>query len=259
MPHQTYYCRYCKRITISPQHEDRCPDNPAVHAAIQAAITDPSAPAYAISSNRYARQAKAAGVPSEGTLNMHYGSWACAVEAFGLLLAVDKPRQQVQEGAARRVTGDRAPCPHCNREYRAGDHLRKHTLYCPQRPGIMELVRSLVEDADKPGVGIDSGEYLRRLEHYRSSRPLDMPALPALSTIEKHFGGWGKMLGFLGLITRDDAMEMKAKIDNDRHRAEVRNELSAELQPLGLPVASVQKPTPWVRVLPGGGTATMVR
>ena len=58
---------------------------------------------------------------------------------------------------------------------------------------------------------------------------------------------------------RAAAAEARAAADNARYRAAWQEHHAHELDPWGLPVASVQKPDPWVRKLPSGGTATMIR
>ena len=254
MPH----CPHCKRDGMYVTHIDRCPDNPPVNAAIRAVLTDPTDNRYAIGSAAYGRKAKAAGVPAEATLVVHYGSWAAAVDSFGLQMASEKPRPK-REYEYAKPGRDTAPCPHCGKQFRAGSFVDIHARNCPQRPGIMDAVRAIAEIADGHGVGVEAGEYLRRLIVYRETKSEGAPTLPALSTLKNHFGGWDETLHHMGLITRDEAMEAKAAADNARYRAAWKEHHDAELESWGLPVASVQKPTPIVRVLPDGRKATMIR
>ena len=252
------YCPHCKRDSMANAHIDRCPDNPPVHEAIRAVITNPQDTRYAIGSAAYGRKAKAAGTPAENTLVVHYGSWAAAVETFGLLLASEKPRPK-REYEYAKPGRDTEPCPHCGKQFRAGSFVDIHARNCPRRPGIMEAVRVIAEDASNPGVGVETGEYLRRLIVYRETKPEGAPVLPALSTLQGHFGGWDETLHYMGLLTRDEGMDARAAADNARYRAAWQEHHAHELDSWGLPVASVQKPVPIVRILPDGRKATMIR
>jgi hypothetical protein len=84
-------------------------------------------------------------------------------------------------------------------------------------------------------------------------------------TLAARFGNdWRGVVVAAGLTPGTHSEYSLAAIE--RRRAGTKALVSTEPDPVdyeydfrGLPVASVQKPTPWVRVLPGGGTATMVR
>lgn len=252
------YCPHCKRDGMAEKHIDRCPDNPPVHEAIRSALTDQTNHIYAIGSTRYGMIAAARGVPAETTLVIHYGSWGATVEAFGLLRANKKPRTSTTR-ERNQPSVNTAPCCHCGAHYRVGAYLDKHELMCLLRPEILQAVRALVEDADAPGVGVDSIVYDRRRIEYNATKPEGAPLLPAPWSYRKHFGEWIGLLHHLGFVTREEAADAKAAADNARYRAAWQEHHAHELDSWGLPVASVQKPVPIVRILPDGRKATMIR
>ncbi len=255
------YCPHCKRDGMAEAHIERCPDNPPLNAAIRAALTDQTNPRYAIGSDAYGRRAKHCGVPAETTISIHYGSWVNAVEAFGLIPASEKPRRETPQRkpftTRKRKGTDTAACVYCGNQYRTGGFIDKHEQVCPQRPGIMELVLTIVEDT--PGVGVDVQQYQSLADAYNASKPDGAPAVPGMRALTGHFGGWAGVLHHIGLITPDEAIDAKSAADNARYRAAWQEHHAHELDSWGLPVASVQKPDPRVRRLPSGGTATMIR
>ena len=80
-------CPYCARPIYggkTAQHAAVCPDNPAIHERIAAAIADPDNPGCAIASSRYRVTARGLGLPSTETLMRRWGSWEGIAAAFGL-------------------------------------------------------------------------------------------------------------------------------------------------------------------------------
>ena len=252
------YCPHCTRDGMAPAHIDRCPDNPPVHAAIGAALTDSRDSRYAIGSSRYGMIAVARGVPAESTLIVHYGSWDAVVRAFGLLPASARPRT-ARPRVRRTKSETTAPCRHCGVHYLAGPYLDNHEGICAMRPEILQAVRAIAERADNPGVGVGGFAYDRLRVAYNETKPDDAPWLPNPRAFTIHFRDWAAFLHHLGLMTEDEAIEAKIAADNARYRAAWREHHEHELDSWGLPVASKQKPMPIVRVLPDGRKATMIR
>lgn len=227
------YCPHCNRDGMAPAHIDRCPDNPPVHAAIRAVLTNPTDARYAVGSTRYGMIAASHGVPAEATLIIHYGSWGAAVEAFGLLLASAKPRASTSR-LLKQPGRDTQPCRHCGGHYRAGAYLDKHELACNLRPEIMQVVRLQVEDTDNPGVGVDSVTYNKRRIVYNATKPDDAPPLPGPRAFDAAFRGWDFLLHHFGLVTSEEATDAKAAADNARYRAAWQEQHRRELDARGV-------------------------
>lgn len=251
-------CPYCG-ATTTRVHPPRCPDNPDVRARILAALTDPDKPGYAISKNRYTLHSSALNLPAELTLKRHYGSWAAFVAAFGLKSPPVGRRTQERKPRKRAPRNDEfMPCPHCAMSFRSSN-MPRHTRCCLHRPGLRERLRTVIEVAPGCGYGISMTDYRRRVDAWRVEQPKGTEPLPAPPTIHAYFPEWDGFLHWLGLVSEDEIIDARAAADNARYRAEWQEHHARELEPWGLPVASVQKPTPWVRRLPSGGTATMIR
>lgn len=249
-------CPYCGTATTR-SHPPRCPDNPKVHARIAAVLADPDKPGYAISKSRYTLHASTLKLPAELTLKRHYGSWSALASKFGLKPADvgrrAKPRKPRKQAPRR---DESLPCPHCAMSFRSSN-LPRHVRCCLHRPGLRERLRGIIEST--PGCGISMTDYRRLVDAWRVEQPKGVEPLPATPTIQAYFPEWENFLHWLGLLSDDEIIDAKTAADNARYRATWQEHHAHELDPLGLPVASVQKPDPWVRKLPSGGTATMIR
>lgn len=250
-------CPYCGIITTA-LHLNHCPDAPELHARLAAALADSNREGYAISSYVYAKIARPRGLPAEITLKKHYGSWASLVAAFGLELSSAGRRAKARQPVERAPRQDEhLPCLHCGMLFRSSN-LPRHERCCLHRPGLREYLRELVEDTPGCGCGIGLTDYRRRVDAWRVEQPPGYEPLPAAPTIHKYFPEWDDFLHWLGLLSEDEVIDAKTVADNARYRAEWQDHHAHELDSWGLPVVP-EGSRYYRRILPNGGTATMIR
>ena len=257
-PSTRIVCPYCERLAVRA-HPSRCPDNPEMRARLAAALADPNKPGYAISRNLYTLHACTLKLPAEVTLEKHFGSWSALVAAFGLKAATvgRKAKPHGPRKRARQKDED-SICPHCAAQF-SSSKLPQHLRCCLHRPGMRERLRGIVEESPGCGYGVSLTDYRRNLDAWRMEQPKGTEPLPAVPTIKTYFPEWDNFLHWLGLLSEDEVIDAKAAADNARYKAMCQLERRLELESWGLPVASVQKPVPIVRVLPDGRKATMIR
>ncbi len=177
------HCPHCNRDGMVEAHIVRCPQNPAIHEAIGAALRDPQEPTRALSAERYNSQRVLYGAPVASVLLTRYGTWGDVCAEYGL----DKPRHNTQTLA--NLVRSSSTCPHCNKSF-ALHVLNRHINVCPENPDVAPLIRDAMEQPDAPGCAVTITEYE---EISRTA------AIPGPKGIKQHFGSWRAAVEHFGL------------------------------------------------------------
>ncbi len=177
------HCPHCNRDGMVEAHIAKCPDNPAAHEAIGAALRDPQEPTRALSAERYNSQRVLHGAPVASVVLARYGTWANVCAEYGL----DKPRRNTETLA--NLVRSSSTCPHCNGSF-ALHVVNRHIDICPDNPDVAPLIRDAMEQPDAPGYAVTITEYE---EHSRTV------SIPGPKAIKQHFGSWRAAVEHFGL------------------------------------------------------------
>jgi hypothetical protein len=203
-------CPHCAvefNTRVLTQHTRVCPDSPAVHAAIAAALPDRDKPGIALSAHRYGNNRVFHGAPSATVLLAKWGTWAGVVAAFGLL--------PPEDDYADRIANLHRPqtCPHCRRSF-AASVLRRHADVCPENPAIRDAIIAAMQNEVYPGFAVSLAEYQERAVG---------KAVTNVKTLKQHFGSWRNTVAYYGLRLTTDAELLEL-----RELAEMRAQMAAE-------------------------------
>lgn len=164
-------------------------------------------------------------------------------------------------------------CPHCAHEF-ADTHISAHVAHCPCRPDMRARIIAAMTAPD--GYAVSQTQY--------EAVSLQL-GVPSRTLLWHTFGSWSKALVYFGLTMnpanaacintakrerppkrpyrrRNDAAvdaRVGAEIDEAREAAQRAQALARYEVDHGYTVAVRQDGTPYVRTLPGGSTAYMLR
>lgn len=174
------HCNVDVHVKSLSRHVRLCPDNPPVHEAIRECMTDPDAPGVQLSTPRYDARRVLYGVPQSALLEIRYGNWTLAGQAFGLEPSAGRLGMHLLTPST---------CPYCGKTF-ACSVLHRHTATCPEKPELREAILAVMRSKIYPQFAA------LQIEYREAFSPIP---IPTLSSLRKHFGSWRNAVEYYGL------------------------------------------------------------
>lgn len=110
-------------------------------------------------------------------------------------------------------------CPHCGEVFKNFGGQRQHARTCLQRPGMEELIRQCLEDADHPGAAVSVRVYAARAAAAGAASD---------DALRRAFGAWPQVCARFGLVPGARRRASEAALRNREATAIAETEESAE-------------------------------